>query len=104
MIKFFCAAIVATAFTAQSAQAGDCCCSDQATASADHQAKAADQTQQAQANSQNRSFSYEPAEVPAAVRRVEQNSGFYAGSMYNEPRIIGSYGHRPASDKTIGNY
>ncbi len=66
MIKFFRAAIVATAFAAQSAQAGDCCCSDHGAAapaekSADHQAKGADQNQQAQANDQNRSFSYEPA-------------------------------------------
>ncbi len=104
MFKFFCAALVATAFAAQSAQAGDCCCSDHsAPATADHQAKAADQTQQAQANTQNRSYSYEPAEVPVAVRQTSE-TGFYAGSMYNEPRIIGSYGHRPASDKTIGNY
>jgi hypothetical protein len=32
------------------------------------------------------------------------SSGFYAGSMYREPRIIGSYGQRPASDKMLGRY
>ncbi len=34
----------------------------------------------------------------------QATSGFYAGSMYREPRIIGTYGHRPASDKMLGKY
>ncbi|MEX2114000.1 MAG: hypothetical protein WD845_12490 [Pirellulales bacterium] len=110
MFKLFCAAMVVTALAANSALA-DCCCSDHAAPataqkSADHQAKTADQFQKAEAqpaqpNTQNRTFSYEPATVQQ-FPRSSWSSNPYA--IQNDPKIIGSYGLRPASDKAVGNY
>jgi hypothetical protein len=101
-------ALIVVAFVAQTAEAGRCrrcrpCCAPApcASCSAHEDAAAAPaSSDQAKAPQSTRSFSYEPAMSTAPA----VSSGFYAGSMYREPRIIGSYGQRPASDKMLGRY
>ncbi len=110
MFKLFCAAMVVTMFAAGSALA-DCCCSDPAAPataqkSTDHQAKTADQAQQAQGNKgepsiQGRTYSYEPATIQEFPRSTWS---FDPYAIQNDLKIIGSYGRRPASDKAVGNY
>ena len=113
MYKLFLAAAIVATFAVSSALAGDCCCSEDtgstpAVASAEHETKTAagaDQSEQAQRWNETRSYSYEPS----YRQNYRQNyrgtiDGFYAGTIDQDPRIIGSFGHRPASDKNLGKY
>ena len=104
---FFASAIVA-AFAIGNVLAGDCCCTgDEGTApaaTAEKETKTAaqdDQVQSTQPSTQVRSYSYEPTYRNSNRGKI---NGFYAGTIDQDPRIIGSYGHRPASDKNLGNY
>jgi hypothetical protein len=110
MLKFLCAVLAMTVCAARLAVA-DCCSDSPAPATAkksndQQQATAADKipqtkTENKQANAESRSFSYEPAQVIEYYPRTWSSNPY---AIQNDPKIIGSYGRRPASDKAIGNY
>ncbi len=105
MLRMAFGALIVVAFVAQAAEAGRCrrChsgCAPAPCASHANAVAAPATSDQAKAPQTTRSFSYEPS----MSQSPNVSSGTYAGSMYNEPRIIGTYGRRPASDKMLGNY
>ncbi len=109
MNRIFCALTIVAALTAQSALAAGGehgPNGDQAKAkSSQQQTWTSQDGQQNEQWQEGRSFSYEPAIEEETMPQDGQTSWeVYRNNMRWDPKIIGSYGKRPASDKAIGNY